>query len=174
MGSRSQDELDEAAVYALYERIEKPLYNVIYRWLWNPEDARDVLQEAFARLWRMRERVDVETVEPLVYRIALNLASSRRRRAKLLRWTSLDAVGERADDAPTGEDRIVLEGARNEVRAAVDSLPEKLRRTVMLCELTDLKQEQVARILGIPTGTVGSRRHRALRLLRERLESEHS
>ena len=57
------------------------------------------------------------------------------------------------------------------MRRAVEQLPNELRSVVVLCECTDLTYEGVAEILGIPPGTVGSRRHRALRMLRERLEN---
>jgi hypothetical protein len=67
----------EVELEALYERLEKPVYNVVYRWVWNPEEARDIVQDTFVRLWRMRQRVEMATVEPLVYKIALNLARSK-------------------------------------------------------------------------------------------------
>ena len=51
-------------------------------------------------------------------------------------------------------------------------LPEHLRRVVMLCELSDLSYEQVGSLLSIPSGTVGSRRHKAMCLLREALGTE--
>jgi RNA polymerase sigma-70 factor (ECF subfamily) len=152
----------------LYRRLEKPLYNVVYRWVWNPEDAREIVQEAFVRLWRMRRRVEMKTVEPLVYRIALNLASTRRRAGKLWRWISLEAVRERTD--PRHEPDAEL--SRSRVRKAVHSLPEDLRRIVILCEFSDLSYAEIAGILSIPEGTVGSRRNRALKLLRARLSGE--
>ena len=51
----------------------------MYRWLWNREEVRDVIQDAFARLWQMRDRVEWDRADPLIYRIALNLAAKRRR-----------------------------------------------------------------------------------------------
>ncbi len=109
------------------------------------------------------------TVEALLYRIAINLAASKRRRAKLWRWASLDALRSHAVEQPSIEDTLVSAATRQDVRAAIESLPESLRRTLVLCELTSLTHEQVGRILHIPAGTVGSRRHRAVQLLRERL-----
>ena len=80
----------EADLERLYARLEKPLCNVVFRWVWNMDDAQDIVQDAFVCLWRMRERVDLDTVEPLIYTIALNLAASRRRSSKIWRWVSLD------------------------------------------------------------------------------------
>jgi DNA-directed RNA polymerase specialized sigma24 family protein len=79
---------DRRRVEQLYVRLEVKLTNVVVRWLWNREEARDVLQEAFVRLWRMRARIDWERVEPLVFRIALNLAANRRRSRRLWQFVT--------------------------------------------------------------------------------------
>ena len=55
------------------------------------------------------------------------------------------------------------------MRRALDSLPEALRRVVTLCELTDMGYDEVAAVLEVPVGTVGSRRHAAFKRLEERL-----
>mgnify|MGYP001572456730 CR=1 FL=1 len=164
--------LDAARLESLYARLEKPMFNVVYRWLWNRADAQEVVQDAFVRVWRRREDVRLETVEALLYRTALNLASNRLRAKRLRRWLSLEAVFERGE--LTGEPTADPEERSREalVRSAVEALPERLRRVVMLCELAELPHEQVAATLGIPVGTVGSRRHKALALLRERLGGE--
>jgi len=161
--------LDQAALEALYTRLEKPLYNVVYRWLWNAQDAHDVVQEAFVRLWRMRHRVELGTVEPLAYRIAVNLANNRRRAARRWRWLPLtDRSTPRAASDPSDD---LLTGERNRrLRRAVDDLPDKQRAVVMLCEFSELSYEQVAQALGIPPGTVASRRHQAIARLRKSLE----
>jgi len=161
--------LDRALLESVYVRLEKPIYNVVYRWLWNREDASDVVQEAFVRLWKMRRRVDLSSVDALVYRIALNLAASRRRSGKRWRWASLSALKLAPSAAPSVETQAVREEEASRVRRAVESLPEGLRRVITLCELAELSYEEVGRVLDIPVGTVGSRRHRALRLLREQL-----
>lgn len=169
MASSASRELDEGVLEELYARLETPVYNVVYRWVWNPEDARDLVQEAFIRLWRMRERVRMETVEPLVYRIAINLAANKRRSRKLWRFVSMDALRSRTSSEPTPDDALQREQRAAELRAAIDELPEKLRRVILLCELTDMTHAQIGDALGIPPGTVGSRRHAALKRLEQRL-----
>ncbi len=59
---------------------------------------------------------------------------------------------------------------RAALRAAVDKLPQDLRAVVVLTELSDLTYPQIGEALSIPAGTVGSRRNRALKRLREILE----
>lgn len=155
-----------ARLEALYVELETPVYNVVYRWLWNADDAHEVVQDAFVKLWQMRERIDWDTATPLVYRIAINLASNRRRWKKLRQWVGLEQVPEPA--AETGDDPQARERHRAIV-AAMDALPEKLRRVVLLCDVADMTYAEVGRALGIPAGTVGSRRNRALQLLSTQL-----
>ena len=151
-------------------RLEKPVFNVVYRWLWNRQDAHEVVQEAFMRLWKMRERVRMDTVEPLVYRIAVNLASKHKRRKKLWGWLSFDGEQPQpADPAAHAPELMTAAQRERRVRAAVDALPDKLRQVVVLCELTGMSYAQVGEALGVPAGTVGSRRNTALRRLRDTL-----
>ncbi|MCP3977818.1 MAG: RNA polymerase sigma factor [bacterium] len=162
----------EVDLEQLYTRLEQPLYNVVFRWVWNAEEAQDVVQDAFVRLWRMRERVETETVEALVYKIALNLAASRGRSKKIWRWVSLDALRGTAGDARHGDDTLTAGEERARVRAAVEELPHDLRAVILLCEYSELSYEEIARVLAVPVGTVGSRRHRALKRLRRALSPE--
>ncbi len=161
--------MGEEELEQLYARLERPLCNVVYRWLWNMDDAQDVVQDAFVRLWRMRRRVDMTTVEPLIYKIALNLAASRRRSKQVWRWVSLETIRVPfSGDQPT-DDALASRDETVRLCAAVDALPEDLRRIIMLCEYSELSYDEIATLLSIPAGTVGSRRHRALRRLREAL-----
>ena len=164
--------MSEADLEQLHARLEKPIYNLVYRWVWKPDEAQDIVQETFVRLWRMRGRVELQTVEPLAYRIAINLAASRQRSKKLWRWASLEAIRERAASELTTEAAASAGQQAARLRAAVDALPEELRRVVVLCQFSELSYAEVAGILSIPEGTVGSRRNRALRRLREVLSRE--
>jgi RNA polymerase sigma-70 factor (ECF subfamily) len=154
---------------AVYVRLEKPVFNVVYRWLWNAEEARDVTQEAFLKVWQAKERVDLSTVEPLVFRTALNLAANRLRARKLWGFLTLEPLREHADEKATPDEELDVERRRAQVRRAVDALPEKLKRVVVMCELSGLSYAQVAQALDIPAGTVGSRRNLALAALEKSL-----
>ncbi len=156
---------------ALYARLEKPMYNVVYRWLWDTEEARDVVQETFCRLWRARDRVNMATIEPFVYKIALNLASNRRRTRSLWRLVSWDRAPSTASDRIAADDSLELSERRAAVRRALDKLPGRQKRVIVLCELSGMTYDQVAATLGIPPGTVASRRHAALKKLRRSLAS---
>ena len=130
--------------------------------------ARDLVQEAFVRLWRMRDRVRMETVEALVFRITVNLAANRRRQRKVWQWVTLDGV-RGASAAAAAEEALTRAEEVTGLRAAIDALPEGLRRVLVLCDLGGLSYEQCGAVLGIPAGTVGSRRNTALRRLERAL-----
>jgi RNA polymerase sigma-70 factor (ECF subfamily) len=154
---------------ALYVKLEKPMFNVLYRRLWNAGDAQDVVHEAFVKIWNVRDRVDVETIEPLLYRTALNLASNRRRSSRLWRWIGLDAAGDEPSRAKTSEDALASEETRARVKAAIDALPDRLRDVVLMTEYSELTQAEIGAALGIPAGTVASRRNAALKQLEAEL-----
>lgn len=174
MARRNDDApaFDRSHFEALFTRLEKPVFNVVYRWLWNADEARDVTQEAFLKLWSARHRVRAETVEPLVFQSAVNLAANRLRAKKVRRFLTL-GLGE-ADDAEDGRagPHATLEEKQRSaaVRRAVEALPEKLKAVVMLCEFSGLTTAQIAEALSIPPGTVASRRSLAMAALEKSLE----
>lgn len=165
--------LSAVDVERLFVAMERPLFNVVYRWLWDRDEAAELVQETFTRLWQARARVRPDSAGAFVYRIAVNLAASRRRWRALRRFVALDDVAPVSAEAQP--DAAVLGAERAAaVRAAVDALPEKLRRVLVLCELSELSYAEIATALEIPVGTVGSRRNAAADRLRRHIAArEH-
>lgn len=164
--------LSENGFYACYQRLERPLFNVLYRMLWNQPDSRDLMHDAFLRVWQHRDRVDAERVDALVWITALNLARNRLRWQRLWRTEAFDA--EWPDTQPTPE--TVVDGLTQQRRLhkALGRLPAAMREVVLLSEFADLSQVEIAAVLHIPPGTVASRRHHALSKLRILLtEDDH-
>jgi len=159
--------VDDGSWVELYRALEKPLYNVVYRWLWDRMESQDVVQEAFLRCWRVRARIRPEGFKAFVFRTALNPASNRRRRKKLWRLVSFDAL---PDEPPDVGDATAVLSPR--IQRALDELPDRLKRVLVLCELAGMSYGEVAAATGVKEGTVGSRRNRALALLRERLQPQ--
>jgi RNA polymerase sigma-70 factor, ECF subfamily len=157
------------ALEALYVEHERGLFNVAFRYTWNAEDARDVVHDAFVRLWRKRERVEWPRAAGLAYRTVLGLAANRRRANAIRRMFGVAA----AEPSVAGADEL-LAGVRIDarVRIAIDALPEALRSVLVMCAFSELDYTAVGAALGIPAGTVGSRRNKAIAALREELGND--
>ena len=158
--------IDEACWIEHYRRLEGPLYNVVYRWVWDSTESQDIVQEAFLRCWRVRESIRADTFKALVFRTALNLASNHRRRKRLWRLVSFESLPEEPADA--GAAPGVWPRALHD---AVESLPDELKRVLLLSEVAGMSYREIAEITGVREGTVGSRRTRALAIVRRKLES---
>ncbi|NQD37796.1 sigma-70 family RNA polymerase sigma factor [Permianibacter sp. IMCC34836] len=171
--------LTEVDWAALYQRLEKPLYNAAYRYIWQRLDAQDLVQEAFLQLWQRRAQISLETADRYLWVTTLNLARKRRRWRSLRQFLSIDSL--QMDDvhrdgipellAATPSPEQQLQDGQQDQRLldAIDALSEKLRSVLLLTEFSELPYEVVAQMLEIPAGTVASRRHLALKKLRTTL-----
>jgi RNA polymerase sigma-70 factor (ECF subfamily) len=159
--------VDKAQWVEQYRVLEKPLYNVVYRLLWDPTESQDIVQEAFLRCWERRADVRADGFRALVFRIALNLARNRRRRNTLWRLVGIDSV----DLAHTGAD-VSAAAEERPIREALDALPDRFRSVLLLTDVAGMTYREAAVVLQVQEGTVGSRRTRALGALRERLERQ--
>lgn len=160
------NDVDEAEWARAYRALEKPLYNVVYRWLWDAAESQDVVQDAFLRCWRKRDEIGADGFRAFVFRTALNLASNQRRRRRLWQLVPLSATRLSRGDAATEPDFV-----SRPLKEAVDELPEPLKRVLLLSEIAGMTYREIALVMDIREGTVGSRRNRAIAMLRERLEA---
>jgi RNA polymerase sigma-70 factor (ECF subfamily) len=158
------------ALEALYVQHERALYNVAYRYTWNAEDAHDVVHDAFVRLWRKRDSIEWSRAIGLAYRIVLGLAANRRRGNAVRR---LFGVRPDPDDQPHGgasaDERLADARADAAVRRCIDRLPDSLRSALVMCTFSELDYAEIGAVLGIPAGTVGSRRNTAIEKIRDAL-----
>ena len=158
--------MENPAFEALYRELEKPLYNAAYRWLWNEEEAMDMVQEAFMKLLATRAPIHGEAVKPYLFRTVLNLASNRLRTRKLWKWTGLEGLFSKAVHP---EERMIEDEREQQVRRAVEALPEKIRKVVVLVRFAEMSYREIGRVLGIPEGTVGSRYNKGIELIERKL-----
>lgn len=159
--------LSEGELYVCYRRMEKSLYNVLYRWLWQAQDCQDTIHDAFLRIWHQRDRVDAVRLESLVWTTSLNLARNRLRWRKLWRFAEPDA--DAVADADPVEDAARRESEAR-LRRAIDRLPTAQRQVLLLSEFGGMTTAQIAALLNVKAGTVGSRKNIALTRLHEFLE----
>lgn len=160
----------------LVTRYQARLYNAALRVAGHPDDAADVVQEAFlnAFLALPTFKGDSEFFTWL-YRIAFNAAVSQKRKkrptASLDAGPADDPRPEPADPSEEVRPGAALERTEDEraLYAALDRLSEEHRAVLLMKDIDGLKYEDIAAVLGVPVGTVRSRLHRARLELRDLL-----
>ncbi|HEY3805487.1 MAG TPA: sigma-70 family RNA polymerase sigma factor [Kofleriaceae bacterium] len=166
----NSDHEHRRALEALYVQHERGLYNVAYRYTWSSEDARDVVHDAFVRMWRKRESIDWPRAAGLAYRTVLGLASNRRRAFAIRRLFGAREASEPSGHASGADELLAAARTDAEVRRGIDRLPESLRSVLVMCAFSELDYAAIGEVLGIPAGTVGSRRTTAIARIREDLD----
>ncbi len=158
---------DPNALAMLFGRHGDALYRYLYGLMGRREVAEDLLQDTFLRLWRFGPRLPLDVHMSYVYRIAMNVARDEIRHRSERPGLS-DEVGLQGPMAvSTFEDEVAM---GDMVTRALSVLTPDQRLTVGLHYFADQPVEAVARITGVPVGTVKSRLHRAYRRLAERLQ----
>jgi len=144
-------------------------YRVALGVLHSPADAEEVAQEAFVRAYRHFPRLrEPDRFRAWLVRVTWRLAIDRQRSAARRDRREL-AV--KANEYPplTVEEAALGREFQSRLEQALDSLPEKLRRVVILAAIEGYGMSETAALLELPQGTVRSRLHRARKLLAEKL-----
>jgi RNA polymerase sigma-70 factor (ECF subfamily) len=172
---------DEQSFGLLLQRYRTPLVNFLYRMVRSREQAEDLAQEVFIRVYRAREEyVPSAKFTTWLFRIATNLAlnSIRDHRHEKLE-ISMDAPVtaeegdekpfEVADKHPTIEQELVEEDRKKMIRRAIEKLPEKQRAAVLLHKYQELDYAEIAKILSCSESALKSLLFRAYEALRVEL-----
>jgi RNA polymerase sigma-70 factor (ECF subfamily) len=158
---------DQSAFEQLLDRYQKPVYHQALRLLNNPEDAADVTQEVFIKVWRSLPSFRGESeFSTWLHKLTDNTAIDLLRREKKRRGdSSLDddenSLSLPADPAPTPHQEAERKELREAVAAAMEELSEEHRSVLVLREINGLSYEQIGEILDLSPGTVKSRLARA-------------
>lgn len=173
---------EEDAFAEIINRYRNQITNYLYRFLNDYEEAVDLAQETFVRVYFAIERYHTDyAFSTYIYRIATNLAISeirRRKRRKLVSLTGLFQFdnSEAQDFEPPDEKTLPLENLIESeqtatIARAIATLPEKYRAPIILRDVEGKSYEEVAAVLKLGLGTTKSRISRARKLLREKLQN---
>ena len=161
----------------LVERYQGRLVNYLFRLLRNLEEAHELAQEVFLKVYQVLDRYDPQyKFSTWLFRVAQNAAIDqiRRRRLKLVSLAQEDAEGEARDWDLPSPDRGPYGHLRNQERgealqAAIDALPWEYRELILLRHFGELPYEEIARLKRMPLGTVKNKLFRGRQMLKERL-----
>jgi RNA polymerase sigma factor (sigma-70 family) len=146
------------------------VYRLAYRLSGNAQDAEDLTQETFVRVFRSLASYSPGTFEGWLHRITTNLFLDMVRRRQRIRFDALPEDTERLPGrAPSPEQVYADTHLDPQVQAALDALAPEFRVAVVLCDIEGLTYEEIAATLGIKLGTVRSRIHRGRVQLRSAL-----
>jgi RNA polymerase sigma-70 factor, ECF subfamily len=156
------------------------LYGAALRMTRNPADAEDLLQETTLRAYRGFASFEEGTnLKAWLYRILTNsfINTYRKRQREpqtadgpddLDEWFLFDRLGSRSVE-PSAEEDVLERIPGAEVKAALESLPEKFRMAVLLADVEGFSYKEIAEIMDVPIGTVMSRLHRGRKALEKAL-----
>lgn len=160
---------EEAALDLLIERYWTPLVRYAVRFLDRTDDAEEVVQEAFVRVWRKRRSWRPSgTVSGYVFSIVRNLCLNEQERRSVRKdWS--DRQSRRRRYSPSPDQVFQRREVLSALRDAIDALPERRREVFRLACLEGLSYREVAETMGIAVSTVANQMSSALDELREAL-----
>jgi len=172
---------DEKAYRELVEMYQGQVYSLALRMVRRSEDAEDLVQETFVRMFRALSRYDpARPFAAWLFTIASRLCIDHLRRRRV---SPISLTRRERESDEEYEIEVVDPGLRPDEAAAheeeerrtaelIDSLPPHYRIVVLLRHVQELSYEEIAEALHMPLGTVKARIHRARALLKARIEGE--
>lgn len=162
------------------ERYQGRLVNYLFRLLRNVDEAHELAQEVFLKVYQALDRYDPRyKFSTWIFRVAQNAAIDqiRKRRLKLVSiHQQEDADGETHEWELPSDDRGPYSTLRNRERGeaiqdAIEALPWEYRELIVLRHYGELSYEEIARLKGMPLGTVKNKLFRGRQALKEKLAS---
>jgi len=165
---------DRDAFEDLFRRMSEPLFRFVTGMVDDEAEARDVVQETFARLWSAREELaEVRSVPAYLFRMARNEVYDRKREAEDRRERISRLHGEdRGSQPDSPEESLDALRLRELLDRWISDLPERQREALLLSRRDELTHGEVAEVMGISPNTVNNHVVRALERLRRRARDE--
>lgn len=158
----------EQETYALlFKAHSKTLFNFIYYKCGDIDQAEDIVQDAFIKLWDNCSKVLFEKSKSYLFTVARNLFLNEVAHKKIVLQHQLDSVKESSNETP----QYLLEEQEfmKRLKDAIANLPEKQREVFLLSRMEKKKYAEIAEIIGITVKAVEKRMSLALTALREKL-----
>lgn len=171
---------DDLALNEIMERWQQPLANYIFRFIGDQQEAIDLTQQTFVKVYESRLRYKpTAKFSTWLFSIATNLCRN------FIRWRKrhpTESIEEAKEALPNSKlahlpsetgspsDHALSNETSNAVREAISTLPEDLREAILLFEYQDLSYQEIARISECSPKAVETRLYRAREILRKKLE----
>ena len=157
----------------LVEEHADSVYRLAFRLAGNQQDAEDLTQETFMRVFRNLKTYKPGTFEGWLHRITTNLFLDMVRHRSKIRMEALPEDYERVPGTDmTPEEAYNVANLDPALQRALDGLAPDFRVAVVLCDIEGMSYDEIAETLGVKMGTVRSRIHRGRQQLRASLEAQ--
>lgn len=172
---------EELAFQHLYKRYSRALYALAYQMLGTHQEADEVLQEAFVRVFKNLSRLrSPEAFTAWVYQITTNLCMDFRKARARVRWQPLETEQQEGPVSPfelatakwVKTPQQVLENKEllAHITSAIDSLPEQQKAVIIMHEIEGVSKKTISDVLNCSLVTVRTNLHHARKKLRKRLQ----
>jgi RNA polymerase sigma factor (sigma-70 family) len=173
MGGSSPPLGRDGLVEALCRSHEPQLLQYLTRMLGRVDVAREVIQDTYERIHKLYRPEDVMFPRAMLYKIATNFALMRLRRARLESTiiTGSQGMEKVPDEAASPDKRAMADEINERLVQTIKELPANLRTVLVMAHVQGIPRKDIAEQLGISLKRVDKRMTKALRTLRERMES---
>lgn len=163
---------DSAAFRALFEGMNGELLRFSWRYTFDEEAARDVVQDVFLKVWQIRETLDEsKSLRALLYTMVRNRALNfRRSRREEDRAADVNTTWE-PEDTSDMEEVASAEMLEKRIHLWIEDLPDRRREAFILSRYHGMSHEEIARVMGLTPRTVNTHIVLALKDLRTKLEA---
>jgi RNA polymerase sigma-70 factor, ECF subfamily len=159
---------DEQAFELLFRKYYVRLCAYSNKFLNEPEDAKEIVQDVFAKIWEGRDDIDPEcSLKSYVFKIAQNLSINKLRRNKVeSRYTEIYKLVYIENHEFSAHESLVARELEYNITSSIEKLPSECRKVFELSRVEGLKYREIAETLNISVKTVEAQMSKALRSLR--------
>ncbi len=160
----------------LIENYQKYAFNIAYQMMKNYDDASDITQEAFIKVFKYIKNFKMDaTFSTWLYRIVINTCKDEFKKRKKIETISIDeedSYKEVKDDSKTPDEILESMEIRSKIDKAINSLSPNYKEIIVLRDVNELSYKEISETLDVPIGTIKSRISRARIELRNLIRKE--
>jgi len=169
---------EEKALENLIQKYLRPIFNFVYRFTNNTQDAEDLTQEVFVRVWQNLKRLDRQrSFKTWLFSVAKNAAIDFLRKKKVLYFSEFEdkkgnnpIIDSLADPSPLPQEIFECQSIAADLNRVIGKLPPQYRLILLLHYNDHFTFQEIAETTGEPLNTIKSRHRRALIFLKELLQ----
>jgi len=161
------------AFYHIYERYCKRLYGFVLRYIKQEQNAEEIVQEVFIKIWKARDKIDVySSFESFIFTIAYNSTISMfRKKTKEKKYMEHLRSLQQVEKAPNLTDEIYFNELNDQVQTLLNELTPRQKEIFQLSREKGLSHEEIAKKLNITVNTVKKHMVNTLSFLKSHLDT---